>query len=167
MIAPLMQMAVLVAMTHGFRVAGRWVGPRRGGLLTGLPSTTALVLVGCGLERGVDEAVVAAEACLVGLVAAAALFPLAYAEGGGGGLAVPRGGGGGRRGLRGDRGRLVVGAEARRGGVCRAWPRAGVAAACHLAGQVRVAPVGAGRPGPLSIGRAGSPVGRRSRPAIS
>lgn len=43
----------------------------------GLPSTTAVVLVGCGLERGLDEAAVAAEACLVGLIAAATL-PLAY-----------------------------------------------------------------------------------------
>ncbi len=78
MIGPLAQMVILVAMTHGFRALGGWVSPRRGGLLMGLPSTTALVLVGCGLEHGLDEATAAAEACLVGLVAAAAL-PLAYA----------------------------------------------------------------------------------------
>jgi hypothetical protein len=44
----------------------------------GLPSATAVVLVGCGLERGLDEATRAAEACLIGLVASAAV-PLVYA----------------------------------------------------------------------------------------
>ncbi len=79
MIGPLVQMMTLITLTHGFRALGKWVGPLRSGLLMGFPSTTALVLVGCALERGLDEATVAAEACLVGLVAAA-MLPLAYAR---------------------------------------------------------------------------------------
>lgn len=45
----------------------------------GLPSTTAVVLLGCAIERGLDEAVLAAQACLVGLVAAASV-PVAFAR---------------------------------------------------------------------------------------
>ena len=44
----------------------------------GLPSTTAIALVACGVESGLEEATVASEACLVGLVAATSL-PLSYA----------------------------------------------------------------------------------------
>lgn len=80
MIGPLVQMVLLVSITHGFRSLGAWVSPRRSGLLMGLPSTTALVLVSCGLERGLDEASLAAEGCLLGL-AAAVVLPLAYAKG--------------------------------------------------------------------------------------
>lgn len=77
MFGPLIQMTSLVGLTHGFRLLARWLGPRRSGLLMGLPSTTAFVLVTCGMERGLDEAAGAAEACLPGLVAAATV-PVAF-----------------------------------------------------------------------------------------
>jgi hypothetical protein len=76
------QLAILassIVLTHAVRVATRLAGPRRGALALGLPSTTALALVGCGLEGGSDDAAVMAEACLLGLVAATVL-PLAYAR---------------------------------------------------------------------------------------
>jgi len=93
MIGALVQVVTLVGMTHGLRVLGRRLGPQRGGLLMGVPSTTALLLVGCGLERGTDEAALAAEACLAGLVAAAAL-PLAYARAAASGWRAPAAAGG-------------------------------------------------------------------------
>jgi hypothetical protein len=71
------QIAILVAMTHGLRALGHVAGPRRCGLILGLPSATALMLLYCGHEYGVGEAMAAAESSLLGLVAAAAL-PLAY-----------------------------------------------------------------------------------------
>lgn len=73
----LLQMVMLVGTTHLVRALGRWVGPRRGGLLMGVPSTTALVLIGFGVKDGVTGAAGAAELCLAGLVAASAV-PLAY-----------------------------------------------------------------------------------------
>ncbi len=79
MIGPLVQITVMVSMTHGFRALERLVGPRRSGLLMGLPSTTALTLISCGLECGLEEATLASEACLVGMVAATSL-PLSYAK---------------------------------------------------------------------------------------
>ena len=79
MIGPIVQITVMVALTHGFRALERRFGPRRSGLLMGLPSTTALTLVGCGLEGGVEEAIVASETCLIGLVAAISL-PVSYAR---------------------------------------------------------------------------------------
>ena len=72
------QVVVLVVLTHGFRVLGQWSGPRRGGILLGLPSTTAIVLCGTGLERGLDESLRMAQAGLLGLVAAVTL-PVVYA----------------------------------------------------------------------------------------
>lgn len=89
MIGPFVQITVMVALTHGFRALERRVGPRRSGLLMGLPSTTALTLVGCGLERGVEEATLASEACLIGLVAATSL-PISYAKAVAAGMRVPR-----------------------------------------------------------------------------
>jgi hypothetical protein len=80
MFGPLGQIVMLIALTSALRALGRLVGPRRSGLLMGLPSTTAVVLVGCGIERGLDEATLAAEACLAGLVAAA-MFPVVFAWG--------------------------------------------------------------------------------------
>jgi hypothetical protein len=71
------QIVILVAMTHGLRALGHVVGPRRCGLVLGLPTATALMLLYCGREYGVGEAMAAAESSLLGLVAAAAL-PLAY-----------------------------------------------------------------------------------------
>jgi len=69
----------LVMVTHGIRWLGRRLGPRRGGLILGLPISTALVLVTCGHERGLDDSAEMAEACLLGLVGAVVL-PLAYAR---------------------------------------------------------------------------------------
>ena len=80
MIGPLGQIVMLIALTSALRALGRLVGPGRSGLLMGLPSTTAVVLVGCGIERGLGEATLAAEACLAGLVAAA-MFPVVFARG--------------------------------------------------------------------------------------
>jgi hypothetical protein len=72
------QIGILVAMTHALRALGHVAGPRRCGLILGLPSSTALMLLYCGHEYGVGEAMAAAESSLLGLVAAATL-PLAYA----------------------------------------------------------------------------------------
>ena len=66
-------------MIHGFRALGRLVGPRWSGLVLGLPSTTAIVLMFCGGEQGNGAATEMAESSLLGLVAAVAL-PLAYAQ---------------------------------------------------------------------------------------
>ncbi len=75
----LVKCAVLIVMIHGFRALGRRAGPRYSGLTLGLPSTTAVMLVVCGCERGDTAATWMAEANLLGLVAAVAL-PLIYAE---------------------------------------------------------------------------------------
>jgi hypothetical protein len=72
------QIAILVAMTHGLRALGHVVGPRRCGLILGLPSSTALMLIYCGTEYGVGEAMATAESSLLGLIAAATV-PLVYA----------------------------------------------------------------------------------------
>lgn len=79
MIGALVQIALLVGVTHMTRALIRRVGPRWGGLCMGVPTTTALVLVGAGIERGLDDATAAAEACLAGLAAASSL-PVAYAR---------------------------------------------------------------------------------------
>ncbi len=81
---PWIQVAVLMAMTHVVRAVGDRLGPRWGAIVLGMPSTTAVLLVGGGVERGADDAARAAEIALLGLVAAVAL-PLAYA------MAVGRG----------------------------------------------------------------------------
>lgn len=75
----IVQVMMPVVLTHGFRWLGRRVGPRRGALLLGLPTTSAVVLYGFGAERGPVEALGAAEASLLGLVAAA-LTPVVYAR---------------------------------------------------------------------------------------
>src|SRR3954454_23113566 len=79
MYALFVQMAILVAVTHGLRALGRLAGPRRCGMLLGLPSSTTLTLLYCGYEHGNGGAMVAAESSLLGLIAAATL-PLAYAR---------------------------------------------------------------------------------------
>jgi hypothetical protein len=76
--------ATLIAVIHGLRILGRRIGPRASGLILGLPSSTAILLVLCGRERGADCALAMADASLLGLIAAVAL-PMAYA------LAVRRG----------------------------------------------------------------------------
>ncbi len=74
----------LIAVIHGLRVLGRRIGPRASGLILGLPSSTAILLVLCGRERGSACALEMADASLLGLIAAVSL-PMAYA------LAVRRG----------------------------------------------------------------------------
>jgi hypothetical protein len=75
----LLKCAALIVMVHGFRVIGRIAGPRWNGLALGLPSTTAIVLILCGSERGNSAAIDMADSSLLGLAAAVAL-PLAYAQ---------------------------------------------------------------------------------------
>lgn len=84
----LVKFAFLVVMTYGFRALGRLAGPRWGGLLLGLPCSTAVLLIGSGMERGVEHAAGTAEASLLGLVAAVAM-PLVYARAVGSGWRLP------------------------------------------------------------------------------
>jgi hypothetical protein len=133
----LIQVAVLVALTHGVRALGRLFGPRRCGLVLGLPSATAVMLVFCGRERGMAEAAEAAEVCLLGMIATAAL-PLIYAR------AIGVGRGPSRAPLAAVGGYVAmaaalralppVGAEG-----CVAASALGVLAACRLAGRMSVA----------------------------
>jgi hypothetical protein len=69
----------LIVVIHGLRSLGRRLGPRACGLLLGLPSSTAILLVLCGRERGSAGAVEMADASLLGLIAAVSL-PIAYAQ---------------------------------------------------------------------------------------
>jgi hypothetical protein len=128
---PMLQVAILTGMTNTVRAVGDRLGPRWGGLLLGLPSTTAVLLVSGGCEHGWGEAARASELALLGLVATVAL-PLAY------GVAVGRG-----WGRRGSVLAAVVGYLAS-AGVLRAGPDfgawgglilavAGVAVGCWLA----------------------------------
>src|SRR5262245_5152875 len=71
------QLVVLIVMTHGLRALGQWSGPRRGGILLGLPSTTAIILCGTSLEHDLDESLQLAESGLLGLVATVSV-PLIY-----------------------------------------------------------------------------------------
>ena len=71
--------AMLIAVVQALRLVGRRAGPRASGLILGLPSTTAVLLILCGHEEGIPAAVEMADAGLVGLIAAVAL-PLAYAQ---------------------------------------------------------------------------------------
>ena len=75
----LWKLALVVALSHGYRVVGRSIGPRWAGLITALPCSTAISLLGGGSDRGVDYAVAMADACWVGLAGASAL-PLAFAS---------------------------------------------------------------------------------------
>jgi hypothetical protein len=139
-----LQIAILVAVTQGLRALGRLAGPRRCGLLLGLPSSTTLMLLYCGCEHGTGGAMVAAESSLLGLVAAA-MLPLAYARAtrvGSRPLLAPA---------------AAVAAYVALASVSRILPDsgagaylglsiAGVLAACSLAGRVRIAS-GASRPG--------------------
>lgn len=71
--------ATLIAVIHGLRLFARRAGPRASGLILGLPSSTAILLVLCGREKGTAPAIEMADACLLGLIAAVAL-PMAYAQ---------------------------------------------------------------------------------------
>jgi hypothetical protein len=74
----LWKIALVVTMMHVLRELGRRFGPRWGALALGLPCSTAVALIGCGYDLGVDEAVAMAGSSLIGLVGAAAL-PVAFA----------------------------------------------------------------------------------------
>jgi hypothetical protein len=69
----------LITVIHGLRGLSRRLGPRACGMLLGLPSSTAILLVLCGRERGAAGAIAMADASLLGLVAAVSL-PIAYAR---------------------------------------------------------------------------------------
>lgn len=78
----------LIAVIHGLRLLGRRAGPRASGLVLGLPSSTAILLILCGRERGVAPALEMADASLLGLIAAVSL-PLAFARAVGRGWGLP------------------------------------------------------------------------------
>jgi hypothetical protein len=71
---------MLIAVVHGLRRLARRLGPRACGLLLGLPSSTAILLVLCERERGPAQAIEMADASLLGLIAAVSL-PIAYTLG--------------------------------------------------------------------------------------
>ncbi len=75
----LTKLALVVALSHGFRTLSARVGPRWSGLALGLPCSTAIALVGSGSDQGVDYARSMAETSLLGVVGAVVL-PLAYAR---------------------------------------------------------------------------------------
>ena len=79
MSAHLGKIALMVMMSHGFRILGRITGPRWAGLALGLPCSTAVALVGGGTDRGIDYAVLMTGTSLIGLAGAVAL-PMAYAQ---------------------------------------------------------------------------------------
>jgi hypothetical protein len=69
----------MIGVIHGLRRLSHRIGPRASGLILGLPSSTAILLVLCGWEKGAEGATEMAEASLLGLVGAVSL-PLAYAQ---------------------------------------------------------------------------------------
>ncbi len=71
--------ATLIAVIYGLRLIGRRMGTRACGLILGLPSSTAILLVLCGREKGTVPALEMADASLLGLIAAVSL-PLAFAQ---------------------------------------------------------------------------------------
>jgi len=81
---PWVQVLVLMGTTQVVRAVGDRLGPRWGAIVLGLPSTTAVLLVGGSCELGATEAARAAEIGLLGVVAAVVL-PMTY------GAAVGRG----------------------------------------------------------------------------
>src|SRR5262249_7523898 len=64
--------AVMIVVTHTIRHLSGWLGERWGGLLIGLPISTALTLLYCLWERGPQYAATAAQAGLLGLGATVA-----------------------------------------------------------------------------------------------
>ena len=64
--------AVLVVLNVA-RTLGRWVGPKWSGLVLGLPSTTAVMLVCLTLDHDVAYGVTSAEGAFFGVAAAAVL----------------------------------------------------------------------------------------------
>ena len=84
------KLVLVVALSHANRLVGRTVGPRWAGLITALPCSTAIALVGSGSDRGVNYAVVMADGCWVGLAGASAV-PMAFAAAIGAGWGPARG----------------------------------------------------------------------------
>lgn len=64
---------VIVGLTHGLRWLSQKAGPRWGGLIAGLPSTTAVVLFFLACENGEEYATRAADSGALGLCAGSAL----------------------------------------------------------------------------------------------
>jgi hypothetical protein len=64
---------VIVGLTHGLRWLSQKAGPRWGGLMAGLPSTTAVVLFFLACENGEEYATRAASSGALGLCAGSAL----------------------------------------------------------------------------------------------
>src|SRR6516164_11488640 len=69
----------MIVATHAIRPLSAWLGERWGGLLIGLPITTALTLLYCLWERGPQYAATAAQAGMLGLGATVA-FAVATAR---------------------------------------------------------------------------------------
>lgn len=86
--AILLKCAILITVIHVLRQLGRRFGPKASGMLLGLPSTTAVLLLLCGHEKGTDAASEMADAGLLGLIAAAAL-PVGFASALGRGRSLP------------------------------------------------------------------------------
>src|SRR4051812_29891305 len=84
----LVKCVVMIGVIHGLRFLGRRIGPRASGLILGLPSSTAILLVLCGREKGMVPAIEMADASLLGLIAAVSL-PLAFARAVGSGWKLP------------------------------------------------------------------------------
>ncbi len=68
----------LIVVIHLLRLFARRAGPRAGGMVLGLPSSSAILLVLCAREQGTTSAVEMADASLLGL-AGAVVLPMAYA----------------------------------------------------------------------------------------
>jgi hypothetical protein len=69
----------MIVVTHTIRQLSDWLGERWGGLLIGLPMSTALTLLYCLWERGPQYAATAAQAGMLGLGATVA-FAVAAAR---------------------------------------------------------------------------------------
>jgi hypothetical protein len=75
----LVTLGAMIGMTHTIRHLSGWLGERWGGLLVGLPISTALTLLYCLWERGPQYAATAAQAGVLGLGATVA-FAVATAR---------------------------------------------------------------------------------------
>jgi hypothetical protein len=141
MIGHLWKIALVLTMTHVLRELGRRFGPRWGALALGLPCSTAVALIGCGYDLGVDESVAMAGSSLIGLVGAAAL-PMAFA------WAIGRGWGPSRSAATGVAAYLLLAAFAARIDAPAEIATPAVVIVILLSsGLASRAPVGRGRPG--------------------
>jgi hypothetical protein len=136
----LWKIALVVTMTHALRELGRRFGPRWGALALGLPCSTAVALIGCGYDLGVDQSVAMAGSMLIGLVGAAAL-PLAFA------WAIGCGWGPSRSAAACVAAYLMVAVAARVAAAAEIATPVVVIAIVLSAGLAARAPAGRGRPG--------------------